>query len=329
MSLMPDDCACPAHLKRSDKLPTLTISPPSFQVPLPRLHNPMTDLLAPAPKARALRGPRDRRAGPYPTPTDADAEDGGAAEQLPGPPDGGSDGEQEDGFETAARFAGARPGWVFKKGPSGVGYYRDDGSSAAVKRAAAEAAAAVASGSGRSGGGSGLAAAAGAAGWVGMRTVAELRREAGVGAPREPDSIYRPIERGTRVFNPLKVPNKLQAALPFKTKPKVVGADRGLRGRGALALLAALVTLAASLLTMLNALSTHPPPVLQEAPRKRKSLEQRRAVVLDKPEKRAAALLQQLNAIRNAKAEKRREVAARKRGEREKKVAKEEEWRGK
>jgi hypothetical protein len=37
---------------------------------------------------------------------------------------------------------------------------------------------------------------------------------------------------------------------------------------------------------------------LQEAPRKRKTLEQKRAVVLDKEEKKAATLLQQLNAIR-------------------------------
>jgi hypothetical protein len=41
-------------------------------------------------------------------------------------------------------------------------------------------------------------------------------------------------------------------------------------------------------------------PHLQEAPRKRKTLEQKRAVVLDKDEKKAATLLQQLNAIRLA-----------------------------
>jgi ribosome biogenesis protein BMS1 len=40
------------------------------------------------------------------------------------------------------------------------------------------------------------------------------------------------------------------------------------------------------------------PRHLQEAPRKRKTLEQKRAVVLDKDEKKAATLLQQLNAIR-------------------------------
>jgi ribosome biogenesis protein BMS1 len=55
-----------------------------------------------------------------------------------------------------------------------------------------------------------------------ITTLAELPREAGVGAPREADSLYKKIERAPRVFNPLKVPAKLQAALPFKTKPKVV-----------------------------------------------------------------------------------------------------------
>ncbi len=48
------------------------------------------------------------------------------------------------------------------------------------------------------------------AGWVGMRTVAALRREQGVGPPRERDSLYRPIERPPRRFNPLKVPKSLQ-----------------------------------------------------------------------------------------------------------------------
>lgn len=57
----------------------------------------------------------------------------------------------------------------------------------------------------------------------------------------------------------------LQAALPFKTKPKL------------------------------------------EPKRKHKSLEQRRAVVLEPHEKKAYALVQQLNAIRNEKGKKRAE----------------------
>jgi hypothetical protein len=54
-------------------------------------------------------------------------------------------------------------------------------------------------------------------GWVPMRTVAEVRRELGVGAPREKNSLYRPIERGPRKFNPLRIPKQLQvraAGLP-------------------------------------------------------------------------------------------------------------------
>ena len=56
---------------------------------------------------------------------------------------------------------------------------------------------------------------AGEAGWVGMRTVADLRRALGVGAPRDADSLYRPIERAPRKFNPLKIPRALQARRSF------------------------------------------------------------------------------------------------------------------
>ena len=55
-------------------------------------------------------------------------------------------------------------------------------------------------------------------GWTGMRTVAQLRRELGVGPPRDSDSLYKPIERAPRKFNPLKIPKTLQAQLPFKSK---------------------------------------------------------------------------------------------------------------
>jgi len=49
-------------------------------------------------------------------------------------------------------------------------------------------------------------------GWVGMKTVAQLRRETGVGAPRNADSLYRNIERAPRKFNPLKIPRALQVS---------------------------------------------------------------------------------------------------------------------
>lgn len=50
-------------------------------------------------------------------------------------------------------------------------------------------------------------------GWDGMKTVAQLRREQGVGAPRNPDSLYRPIERAPRKFNPMKIPKSLQVMI--------------------------------------------------------------------------------------------------------------------
>ncbi len=96
---------------------------------------------------------------------------------------------------------------VFKLGPQGLGYYTDRGPMAVSAAAAggrqpqpaqpAAAARANASGSGQPG-------------WVGMRTVAALRREQGVGAPRHTDSLYRTIERAPRKFNPLHIPKTLQ-----------------------------------------------------------------------------------------------------------------------
>lgn len=51
-----------------------------------------------------------------------------------------------------------------------------------------------------------------------------------------------------------------------------------------------------------------------QAPRKRKNLEQKRAVVLEPAEKKVVSLVSQLNAIRNQKAVKRREQQTRRRG---------------
>lgn len=54
-----------------------------------------------------------------------------------------------------------------------------------------------------------------------MRTVGQLRRDVALPVPVKPDSEYKPIERQKRVFNPLSIPKKLQAELPFASKPKV------------------------------------------------------------------------------------------------------------
>lgn len=56
--------------------------------------------------------------------------------------------------------------------------------------------------------------------WQGMKTVAELRKEHNLPIPVNKDSVYKPIERQKRKFNPLVIPKSLQAALPFKSKPK-------------------------------------------------------------------------------------------------------------
>lgn len=246
-------------------------------VPLPKFYNPITNLLDK--HAAAVLKPTKADKAPLPAPAkagDSDGEGRGPALEADAPP--------EPKFEPAGAFAGRRAGWAFKLGPKGLGYYEDQG----CKAAAAAAAAAAASGSGAGG-----AAAAKGAGrpedgeWVGMRTVAQLRRELGVGAPRNSDSLYRDIERAPKVFNPLKIPKALQAALPFATKPKL------------------------------------------EAKRKRKTLEARRAVVMESGERKAATLLQQLNAIRNQKAKKRIEQQARRKEVYGEKKAAEDAWREK
>mmetsp|Transcript_46016 Transcript_46016/g.106129 ORF Transcript_46016/g.106129 Transcript_46016/m.106129 type:complete len:289 (-) Transcript_46016:118-984(-) len=58
-------------------------------------------------------------------------------------------------------------------------------------------------------------------GWVAMRTHGEVRAERSMPVPALRDSVYRKIEREPRRFNPLKIPASLQAALPFKSKPKL------------------------------------------------------------------------------------------------------------
>jgi ribosome biogenesis protein BMS1 len=101
----------------------------------------------------------------------------------------GGPGAAAAAFTPSAAFAGARPGFVFQRGAEGVGYYRDEGPEAAG-RTSTKAAAAI-SELPPAVGDPPLQAANGGDGWVGMRTVAQLRRELGVGAPRNSDSLYR------------------------------------------------------------------------------------------------------------------------------------------
>lgn len=55
-----------------------------------------------------------------------------------------------------------------------------------------------------------------------MRLTGQVRREEGLKTPLNVNSTYKAIERGPRRFNPLKVPKKLQATLPYASKPKLM-----------------------------------------------------------------------------------------------------------
>ena len=57
---------------------------------------------------------------------------------------------------------------------------------------------------------------------MGMRLTGQVRREQNLSAPHQRDSVYKPIERPGRRFNPLKVSRKLQGALPYASKPRLM-----------------------------------------------------------------------------------------------------------
>lgn len=275
-------------------------------VDLPRLCIPVTDLLCPASarRAAALAGRREPKRGREGRSDSGvveidDDEGAGKFSKSPpavaavvAPPSAAFDVAED--FVPCSGFAGPRPGWFFgtRRG-TGTGYFRDDNGGKKRKKSASLIAPATPErapgAAGEEEGDDGEQQPAPSSlclggvdrgGWVAMRSVAELRRAAQLAAPRDADSVYRPIERAAeRRFNPLRVPRALQAALPFASKQK------------------------------------------QAAPRKRKDLDQRRAVALDREGKRAASLVAQLNAIRNVKAAKRLAKQASKRAAHSEKVA--------
>ena len=67
-------------------------------------------------------------------------------------------------------------------------------------------------------------------GYLRMRTNAEVRLANGDAPPVNADSLYKPVERVTRRFNPLNIPKALQAALPFASKPKQDQPKAGRKG---------------------------------------------------------------------------------------------------
>ncbi|KAB5589317.1 Ribosome biogenesis protein bms1 [Ceratobasidium theobromae] len=57
--------------------------------------------------------------------------------------------------------------------------------------------------------------------WQGMRLTGQVRRAEGLKTPLGVNSTYKPVDRPSRRFNPLKIPRKLQAELPYASKIKV------------------------------------------------------------------------------------------------------------
>lgn len=55
-------------------------------------------------------------------------------------------------------------------------------------------------------------------GWTGMRLTGEVRKAEGLKAPQQKDSVYKPIKRVARNFNPLKVPRAIASELPYKSQ---------------------------------------------------------------------------------------------------------------
>ena len=98
--------------------------------------------------------------------------------------------------------------------------------------------------------------------WQGMRTVGQLRMLNNIKLKQKTDSLYKPIVRQERKFNTLTIPKKLQAELPFKSKPK------------------------------------------NRTKQKKKTYEQRRAVVMEPDEKKAVRLMKSIFALNKEKLQK-------------------------
>merc|ERR1719516_905696 len=58
--------------------------------------------------------------------------------------------------------------------------------------------------------------------WVGMRTVAEIKRENNIRNEVNTDSLYKEVKRDPKVSNPLQIPRNLQEELPYNLKPKII-----------------------------------------------------------------------------------------------------------
>lgn len=63
-------------------------------------------------------------------------------------------------------------------------------------------------------------------GWKGMRLTGQVRADQNLPTPQQKNSAYRPVERPTRHFNPLRVPRGLAAELPYKSQIVQMGPQR-------------------------------------------------------------------------------------------------------
>ncbi|KAF8133419.1 DUF663-domain-containing protein [Boletus edulis] len=61
--------------------------------------------------------------------------------------------------------------------------------------------------------------------WQGMRLTGQVRRDEGIKTPLNVNSHYKPVKRIPRRFNPLKISKKLQASLPYASKPRAMKAQ--------------------------------------------------------------------------------------------------------
>ncbi|KNC52613.1 uncharacterized protein AMSG_08477 [Thecamonas trahens ATCC 50062] len=130
--------------------------------------------------------------------------------------------------------------------------------------------------------------------WVGAKTVGRLRFERGLLAPHSGDSSYTTIKRTTKRFNPLRLPASLEAALPFKSKPK----DRGMHTKKKSA---------------------------QAKAKAKKAINRHTAVVMDDYERKMTSLISSINAVRKTKLHKAKHAKIRERTNRAKRLAIEEE----
>ena len=120
----------------------------------------------------------------------------------------------------------------------------------------------------------------GSSGWHGVRPKAQLQLDTNTPIEVNPDSIYQPIERPEKMVRKLKIPKRIEEALPYATKPKL---DQKQRKSGYL---------------------------------------KKRAVVMDKDEKKKFTFMAALNTIRKEKTAIRKSKKQERKAEKDKAQAK-------